>query len=355
MVDESERRHDIPALPEPGMERDALQFIHPGFYIRQPPPPHELDTFITPDVKLFQTLHLGTTVVDETKYMLVVDGLVERPFAITLEKLRKLPRTSTTAFHECYGSPLKPPTEALWRIGNVKWTGVQLSHLLSLAGFAPSDETQFIWSDGLDRGEFAGVGADRYQKDLPLAKALQPEVLVAYEMNGEPLKPDRGGPVRLVVPGYFGTNSTKWLCRLSVQTERAKGPFTTTFYNEADLNDPQSKTTKPVWQLQVNSMITRPTPGQVFTEKTIAVEGWAWSDHGILSVGVTADGGQSWSDAQVSRRSEYEWQRFETRLELCPGEYTIMARARSKSGEQQPLVDTRNHVHSVTVKISSND
>lgn len=229
-------------LPAPGedKERDALESVDPsGFSIRHLPPPHELCSFITPDDHLFQTVHMGATIVDISKCLLIVNGLVPHPFAITLDMLKTLPQTSITAFHECYGSPLKPPIDALWRIGNVKWTGVRLVDLLSLSGFVHTDETRYVWSDGLDRGVFAGVEADRYQKDLPIEKALRPEVLVAYEMDGKPLNNERGGPARLVVSGYFGTNSTNWLCKLTVQKERGRGPYKTTFYNEMDPGDPE--------------------------------------------------------------------------------------------------------------------
>lgn len=343
-----------PKLPVPPSEkeRNALTSIVSGFKIRHPPPPHELDSFITHDSHLFLTLHMGTTVVDETSYVLVVDGLVPRPFALTLPQLTALPQTSVTAFHECYGSPLKPPTEALWRIGNVTWTGVRLSRLLTMAGFVQSEGARFVWSDGLDRGAFAGMNADRYQKDLPIEKALRSEVLVAYEMNGKPLSSDRGGPVRLVVPGYFGTNSTKWLCRLSVQKERAKGPFTTTFYNEIDPYGSKGQKERPVWSLQVNSIITRPRPEELLTTTTVIVEGWAWSDDGVSEVEITADEGQSLGMAKVWTRVQYEWQRFRCPVHLLPGEHIVVARAKSKLGDRQPLIGWRNHAHSVKLIIA---
>ena len=339
-------------LPEEGKEREAFVRLDPnGFQIRHPPPPHELDSYITPDDKLFQTIHMGAAVINHSCYQLVVDGLVERPFAITLDELKHLPPTSITAFHECYGSPLKPPTEACWRIGNVRWTGVRLSHLLDLAGFGPCEEQRFVWSEGLDRGSFAGVDADRYQKDLPISKALRPEVLVAYEINGEPLSKERGGPVRLVVPGYFGTNSTKWLCKLSVQAKRAPGPYTTTFYNEKDPMNPQGHKMRPVWQVEINSMIVRPKPDEVCMSSEVQVKGWAWSDNGVREVEVSSNDGKTWQNARVDVSIEYGWQEFEATLQLQRGHHTIIARATSFSGAQQPLAGRRNHVHRVTLEV----
>ncbi|KAH7396485.1 Oxidoreductase, molybdopterin-binding domain-containing protein [Phaeosphaeria sp. MPI-PUGE-AT-0046c] len=346
---ESDENTRLQTLPDAESERDAFVRLDPsGFQIRHPPPPHELITYITPDAQLFQTIHMGAAVVDYTKYRLVIDGLVSRPLALTLADLKQMPQTSITAFHECYGSPLLPPTTSCLRIGNVHWTGVRLSHLLALAGCQPSSDPRFVWSTGLDRGTFAGVRADAYQKDLPIAKALRPEVLVAYAMNGRPLSKERGGPVRLVVPGFFGTNSTKWLARLEVRAQRASGPYTTTFYNERDL---AGRVVRPVWNVEVNCMIVSPGPGEVIKSSCISVHGWAWSDEGVEVVEVSSDGGRDWLQAGVEDRFEYGWQRFDVEMILQPGQYKLMARATCSSGNRQPLSGHRNHVHSIEVLV----
>jgi DMSO/TMAO reductase YedYZ molybdopterin-dependent catalytic subunit len=331
-------------------EREAFVKQDPAtFYIRHPPAPHELDDFLTDDDSLFQTIHMGAAVVDESKYHLVIDGLVSQPYSLTLAQLRGIPSKTVTSFHECYGSPLKPPTEALRRIGNVQWTGVPLNALLSRAGVL--DEGRFIWTDGLDRGTFAKVEADRYQKDLPLSKALSDEVIVAYAMNGSPLSKNRGGPVRLIVPGWFGTNSTKWLCRIEVQDRRAPGPFTTTFYNEHYPPDDPTCESKPIWKVQPNSMIVRPKPGARINAGPAEVEGWAWSEDGVVAVDISADEGQTWTAAKVGERTEFSWQRFKTTLTLQPGEYVVLARAKGADGRMQPLGKGRNHVHRVAIRV----
>jgi DMSO/TMAO reductase YedYZ molybdopterin-dependent catalytic subunit len=166
--------------PEDGSERSAFVKLNDGFFIRNPPEPHLLDIYITPDDQLFQTIHMNKVVVDQDKWLLVVDGLVRKSFALTFEMLRALPSRTITSVHECYGSPVKPATGNLWRVGNVQWTGVSLNVLLKTA--APLPNASFVWSDGLDRGEFFGVEADRYQKDLPMSKAMGDEVLLAYEI-----------------------------------------------------------------------------------------------------------------------------------------------------------------------------
>lgn len=326
-------------------EREAFIALDPaGFTIRHPPKPHRLHDFITSDDELFQTIHMGAAVVDQQAWKLVVTGLVQNPFALDLETLKQLPSKTITSFHECFGSPVKPATHALWRVGNVQWTGIPLKDILRLA--EPLSSASFVWSEGLDRGEFSGVKADRYQKDLPIAKAMNEEVLLAYEINGKPLDKERGGPVRLVVPGWFGTNSTKWISKISLQDRRASGPYTTTFYNEPSPNGPPGKT-RPVWQVDVNSLIFRPEPGSVVQGPCVKIGGWAWHEEAVKSVEISLDEGQSWTAVSLEPRVDFSWQNFHTELRLRPGHYKVFARAKSAQGDAQPLGGRRNHCHSV--------
>lgn len=335
--------------------RDALKAIEPrGFYIRPPPKPHELDKDVTDDSQLFQTIHMGAAVVDEEKWTLILDGMVERPFSISLAQLKSMPRTNITAFHECYGSPVLPPINALWRIGNVQWTGIRLADLISLA--RPQAGASYVWSQGLESGSFADVSADCFEKDLTMEKALQPEVLIAYEINGKPLDKNRGGPARLVVPGWFGTNSTKWLCRLTLQDHRATGPFTTKFYNEVDPNDPSGIAMRPVWMVEPNSMIVQPKPAEVLHSPEVEIWGRAWGCEEIDCVDISVDDGDTWippTDVHVEGRKLYEWQLFRAKVIFeGPGTYHLVARARDISGIRQPMAGRRNHVHRVEIHVA---
>ena len=140
-----------PGLLSGDKEREACDALEPDSgYVRHPPTPHMLNTFITPDDQLFQTIHMGAAVVNESRYIIKVDGLVERPFSLSMGQLKQFPSTTVTAFHECYGPPLKAPKENYWRIGNIKWTGARLKTVLDLA--QPLPEAQFVWSEGLDYG-----------------------------------------------------------------------------------------------------------------------------------------------------------------------------------------------------------
>jgi|SRR5690242_801507 len=339
---------DLSPVPEHEGERKAVLFQAKGFHIRHPPKPHLLCAPITSDDDLFQTIHMGAVDVNVEKWLLVVDGLVKKPFALTFEQLLKLPFTDVQSVHECFGSPLAPATTALWRAGNVIWTGVPLRELLDIAEPLPTAE--FVWSDGLDSGTFAGVDADRYQKDLPLSKARCSEVLVAYRMNGRPLNRERGGPVRLVVPGWFGTNSTKWLCKLSLRSGRALGPYTTRFYSTEDLDDPRRRS-KPVWEVDVNSMIVRPALDAVLQGSGVDVEGWAWSHDGVVKVEISSTDGEYWHEADLVPRLDFRWQKFHLQLSLQPGKHTLMARATSLNGKTQALRDRRNHAHRVNIEV----
>jgi DMSO/TMAO reductase YedYZ molybdopterin-dependent catalytic subunit len=220
--------------PEPHrQEQSSPAFavpMDPAHYTRRTVrDPHQVVEAVTPQRDLFVLAHLGIPRVDPERWRLEIGGLVERPATLSLADLRRLP-------------PRRPDI-AVRRIANVVWSGVDLADLLRRCGIRA--EARFLWSYGLDRGEYDGVSARWYVKDLPLARLGQGGVLLAYAVNGEPLMPEHGSPLRLVVPGFYGTNSVKWLWRLELAEARAGGPFTTELYN-----DPDHLTggTRPVWE-----------------------------------------------------------------------------------------------------------
>lgn len=341
--------------PSSAHEREALIAVNPkGFHLRAPQKPHQQASHYTHESDLFQTIHMGAAVVDKSRWKLVIDGLVQRPFTINWDQLLRLPKVSITAFHECYGSPIKAPVDNLWRIGNVTWAGVALDLLLQLA--QPRPEARYVWSDGLEHGSFfEAKNADRYQKDMPMSKALSGGVIVAYEMNGEPLGKERGGPVRLIVPGWYGTNSTKWLCRLSLQEIRSKSPFTTIYYNEVDPMDPEGRRKRPCWDVEPNSfLLTMPSEEGEIQGPDVTVSGRAWSALGIRKVGISILEGDMWVEKAtvlLESRSAFEWQFFETKITLEPGKYQIMARATDLDGTSQPISGRRNHAHQIEVAV----
>ncbi|KAJ6173175.1 hypothetical protein N7485_005987 [Penicillium canescens] len=213
----------------------------------------------------------------------------------------------------------------------------------------PTCFAQYVWSDGLDQGVFAGKRVSCYQKDLPLEKAMSDEVLVAYEMNSEPLRKERGGPARLIVPGWFGTNSTKWLCRISLQEKRAPGIFATYYYNRPD---PKGEL-QPVWKVEPNSMITEPSPNAKVAGPKVVIRGWAWSWDGIECVLIRLSSKQGWQRAETKPRKDFGWQEFCHVVELSYGRCSIVAQAISRTGEVQSLESQRNCAHRVDFEVIS--
>jgi DMSO/TMAO reductase YedYZ molybdopterin-dependent catalytic subunit len=307
--------------------------------------PHQTVQRLTPAADLFVLAHLGVPRIDANRWSLVIDGLVGRPVSLSLADLQARPKRIVEAVHQCCGSPLEPrrPTR---RAANVRWGGTDLAELLHELGVDP--RARFLWSFGADHGTFDGRGCDSYAKDLPLARLVGGDVLLAWELDGAPLSAEHGHPLRLVVPGFYGTNSVKWLSRLQLADRRADGLFTTRFYN-----DPTSDGPRPVWEIQPEALIVAPAPdAAVPLGAPCTVWGWAWSDRGVARVEVSTDGGRHWQVATLERRSGRSWQRysFDWRPDRA-GPAELCVRAVDVNGAGQPDDDARNAVHRVAVRI----
>ncbi|MGZ2452786.1 MULTISPECIES: molybdopterin-dependent oxidoreductase [Rhizobium] len=326
------------------MTRTGMHMIRKGFSFKGPANGiHALNSWITPEEDLFLVTHMGFLNIDPDHWHLDVDGLVGTPTRLRLSDLQAMPQREYMSFHECAGSPLAP-TVAKRRIGNVVWKGVPLSLVLERAKI--STDTSYVWTSGLEWGEYAEI-EETYQKELPIEKALAEEVLLALEINGRPLTPERGGPVRLVVPGWYGTNSVKWVGSITAADRRASGAYTTRFYN-----DPTASGTKPVWDVAPESVIVSPSPNDLLSaDMPTKIWGWAWGDRRISSVEVSVDGGGSWQTASLGPREGRSWQRFELTWSPEPGPHVLLCRCKNELGEEQPASDARNAVHSVQVQV----
>jgi sulfane dehydrogenase subunit SoxC len=238
------------------------------------------------------------------------------------------------------------------RITNIVWGGVRLSALL--ADCEPDPAARFVWSSGADNGVFSDAACEACVKDLPLDR-IAADVLVAYEMNGAPLRPEHGFPARLVVPGYYGTNSVKWLTRLTLAEQRASGPFTTRWYNDLqrDASGRPTSATNPVWSIAPESVIVAPAPDQVVAlGETVEVWGWSWADEGVTSVEISGDGGTSWTRASLEPRVERAWQRFAAPWRpRRRGRHELCARAHTADGCCQPATGARNALHRVAINV----
>jgi DMSO/TMAO reductase YedYZ molybdopterin-dependent catalytic subunit len=315
-----------------------------GTYRRIPLAPHQRLDRITPVQSCFVLAHMGVPKVAAEGWSFRVEGLVRNPLRLDLAALRACPRTEIESFHQCAGAP-KRPDLPMRRVMNVVWGGVRLSDILYRAGVLP--EARFIWSYGLDHGTYEGHAVENYAKDLPLAR-LDDSVLIATELNGAPLPAEHGYPARLLVPGFYGTNSVKWLDRIVLADRRSDGPFTTVLYNDPAPGGGM----QPVWAVMPESAIVAPAPRAVLGPGDTEIWGWAWGALPIAGVDISIDGGSTWCPADLEPRRQFAWQRFTLRWRPeRAGPATVMARARDESGAVQPPEAARNAIHRVEVEV----
>jgi DMSO/TMAO reductase YedYZ molybdopterin-dependent catalytic subunit len=321
-----------------------------GFYRRLPLQPHQMVERLTPAEDVIVLCHLGVPRIDRASWSLTIDGLVENTRLLGFDDLLRYRKHTVTSVHQCAGSPLAP-TEPTRRVSNVTWGGVRLDEVL--ADCRVKAEAQYVCSSGVDHGAFGGVTVDRYLKDLPIGR-ISADVLLAYELNGAPLPPENGFPVRLVVPGFYGTNSVKWISHISLEHERARSPFTTRYYNDPILDEAGRDTgrTQPVWSIAPESVIVAPAPDEkVARGAAVEIWGWAWADAGVASIAVFADDRPL--DAVLEARAECGWQRFGASWRPDrAGPVTLRSVATARDGVVQPAHGWRNAVHNVAVMVS---
>jgi DMSO/TMAO reductase YedYZ molybdopterin-dependent catalytic subunit len=319
------------------------------FFRRLPLAPHQLRDRITRTADAIVLCHFGIPRLDRDTWSLTIDGLVEHPRTLRFDGLLRYPKAEVPSFHQCAGSPLQP-FEPTRRICNVVWGGARLADLL--ADCRPSAKARYIWSYGADFGSFSDVTVNAYVKDLPIARA-QDDVLIAYEMNGGPLPAEHGFPARLFVPGFYGTNSVKWLTRMTLAEGRATGPFTTRWYNDPVRDDASRETATPVWSIAPESLIVAPAPdATIAASAEHEIWGWAWADGGVAQVEVRAGDDAPWLPAELEPPRGRQWQRFS--FAWSPrqrGRAVLASRATSHAGLGQPASGRRNAIYSVPVKV----
>jgi DMSO/TMAO reductase YedYZ molybdopterin-dependent catalytic subunit len=271
-----------------------------------------------------------------------VDGWVERALELGLEDLRRLPSRTVVATLECAGNgrramtPTPPGTPWGWgAVSTGSFTGVPLRDVLDRARLrAGAVEVAFT---GADRGEVAPGRAASFERSLPLDVALAPDTLLVHEMNGAPLTPDHGFPLRLVVPGWYGVASVKWLTRVTVLRQPLEAFYQTEHYVYD--GEPGTPGRAPVTRMRVRSLIARPAEGAELRAGAVEIAGAAWSGDGaIREVAVTTDGGRAWRAAALEpAASPYAAVLWSLRWDAPPGEHVIASRASDAAGGIQPL------------------
>jgi DMSO/TMAO reductase YedYZ molybdopterin-dependent catalytic subunit len=331
------------------------QSSHVGLIIREKEPANletpfdQVDSYITPTELFYVRSHFAAPKLEVTSYELRVDGAVRSPFSLSYEQLRAMPSLTLVVTLECAGNSrvfLVPQVAgAQWElgaVGNAVWTGVPLRALLERAGL--DDEACEIVLEGADRGKPkeapAPPGPIAYARSLPRDKALQPEVLIAYEMNGRDLPVDHGYPVRAIVPGHYGMASVKWLTQIHAVREPFRGYWQTSDYGYwADLDG--NPVRRPLGEMKPKSEIARPRVYETLAaDRAYTVSGAAWSGESeVTGVAVSTDGGRTWADAEfVDAVQRHAWRRwkFDWHTPKTPGRYTLLARARDANGCIQP-------------------
>ncbi len=285
---------------------------------------------------------------DPDAWRLRVDGLVERPLSLSLRTLREafVERTSIATL-QCAGNRREGliavrdiPGEAPWgpgATGTATWTGVALADVLALAG--PLQTAAHVGLEGADVSDEAEP-AQLFGGSIPLDKASRPEVLLAWAMNGHPLPAVHGAPVRVVVPGYIGARSVKWLTRIELRDDPWPGYFQDVVYR---LLRPEQNAGPgvgmPLGLVALNSDVLVPHDGAVVPAGEIEVRGYAFAggDRYVARVDVSTDNGQSWREAELlDDLGRWAWRHWRITLNLAPGEHKILVRAWDSSAATQP-------------------
>lgn len=294
---------------------------------------------LTPADRWFIRDHYNVPRLDASSWHLQLGGAVQRPLVLTLDELRAAPARELQTTMECAGngrSFLPLPWEGnAFKYGAVsagRFTGVPLAELLAQAELKPN--VKEIVFRGADRGFEKNVGREiAFERSLPLEVALHPDTILAYAMNGEPLPVDHGFPVRLVVPGWYGVASVKWL----LDVEAVAAPFEG-YFQKLRYILPGGPYPSPLQERRVRALITAPEPGRSLRSGSVEVRGLAWSgNQPVAEVELSADDGATWQAAELEpSTSPYLWQRWRASWLAAPGSHVLQVRATDSRGRTQP-------------------
>lgn len=307
-----------------------------------------LDGFITPVDRFFVRSHFPVPLIDVQTWRLHVEGEVGTPLELTYDEVIAMESCTVAVTMECAGNGrafLTPKASGTpWErgaVGTAEWTGVPLTAVLRRAGLKPS--AREVIFEGADRGEIKDptgpAGTVHYARSLSLQKASE-DVLLVFKMNGALLTPAHGAPLRVIVPGWYGMASVKWLTRIIASAQPYQGYYQTIDYAFWK-RGPSAPTLVPITEMQVKTQIARPgSADAVHAGQTYRVSGAAWTAGAdIVKVEISTDGGATWQNAQLRGESirhawrlwDYEWQ-----VPTKPGKATLLARATDSEGRSQP-------------------
>ncbi|MFL5645130.1 MAG: sulfite oxidase [Chloroflexota bacterium] len=307
----------------------------------------QFDSVITPPGLFFIRTHFDVPRIDPDAYRLVIDGHVANPTTLTLADISSQDDEVTSTL-ECAGNGranLAEPVAGLqWAggaVGTGEWRGIRLGRLLELADVR--DGAVSVLLRGADEGTVAAVpaGPVRFERSLPLEKAMRPDVLIATAISGEPLPAALGGPVRAVVGGWYGMSSVKWLTRITVLDAPGSGHWETTDYSYMTTDRTGHRVRHPITEILPKAQIATPATGaMVLHGVPVSVRGFAWAGEArVARVDLSDDGGATWTPVRLVDESQPgRWVRWET--EWRPdraGERSLLARCTDDRGRAQPM------------------
>jgi sulfane dehydrogenase subunit SoxC len=307
---------------------------------------------ITPLGLHYLLTHFDIPHVDERTWKLEVGGRVDRPATLTLDQLKERPARTLTVTLECAGNGrallARRALSQPWlqeAVGTAEWTGTPLAPILNEAGL--EKETVEIVFSGLDRG-IQGEVEHVYERSLAVAEALRDEVLLAYAINGQPLPPQHGAPLRLIVPGWYGMTHVKWLRAITAVDEPFRGWQQDVAYHVRESEEEQGR---PVTRILPRALMIPPGFPDFLSRTRFVeagpctLEGRAWSGWAAIDrVDVSSDGGRSWTEAELRAPvGEFAWCGWSYEWEAEPGDYELWCRASDTAGHEQPTVAEWNY------------
>ena len=307
---------------------------------------------LTPVKHFYVRNHGPTPAVEERDFKVRIEGLVHRPRDLTLAELKRIGRVvEQDATLTCAGnrrqeqSAIKPVSGVQWdagAIGHARWSGQRLAALLESVEL--KEGAKHVWFDGLDPIKEKDGSVAPFGGSIPLQRALAKDqpVLLAHQMNGEPLAPEHGFPLRAIVPGYIGTRSVKWLTKITVSDRPSPNHYVAEAYKIVQSDDKaELAATEPIYAFPVNSAICTPASGARLKAGRIQVTGYALpgGTHGatVDKVEVSTNGGESWQAAKLAGEGQAGcWQLWSAEVELPAGKYELAVRATDSRGQTQP-------------------
>jgi len=311
-----------------------------------------VQSWITPTKHFYVRSHAPNPVIEPEAFELKVEGMVNRPSSLTLKNLSRFKSHSTTATLTCAGNRRSEYNAegkvggVQWQsgaIGNANWQGIALADVLKEAEVTP--DAKHVWFEGLDEIE-KGVGIIPFGGSIPISKAMVAAgpgtPLLANQMNGEPLTPDHGYPLRTVVPGYIGARSVKWLGRIVVSDRPSPNHYVATAYKIVKKTDPIDwAESGPIYRYPINAAICTPQPNAKLASGEIELTGYVLPTGRpgctVEKVLVSADQGKSWVKAgMVGQESEFCWQLWNAKVDVTAGTQCLIVKAVDSSGGFMP-------------------